>query len=117
VAELRATINAAAIELAEGYGTRMARESLFAAVTKVPAQPTMMEIALKVEADTGVTVEEMRCPLTVSHIVRPRQRAMHEMRETGLFSLAQIGRFFHRDHTSALHNIHRHKARMKAAGG
>lgn len=47
-------------------------------------------------------------------IVRARQEAMWEVRQRTNMSLPAIGRRFGRDHTTALHGIRQHAARLAA---
>ena len=55
--------------------------------------------------DTYYTIAALRGPTRQKDIVRLRQFAMWRMhRELG-WGLAQIGRYFNRDHTTALHSI------------
>jgi chromosomal replication initiator protein len=76
---------------------------------------TMKEIAQEVCLKRGVSMEQLRGPRRTRDIAWPRQEAMWQMVEAGRWSLPQIGRFFHRDHTSILHGRRRHAARRVGA--
>lgn len=64
--------------------------------------PTMREIAARVALEHGVTVEALKSRRQDRVAAWPRQQAMAEMHDTGLFSTPQIGRFFSRDHATVL---------------
>lgn len=72
----------------------------------------MAEIAADVCAARGVTICDLRSPNERSAVASgARQHFMFEAYATGQYSLAQIGRFLGRHHTTVLHGIRAHKAR------
>jgi hypothetical protein len=88
------------------------REPLrFAPVT--PGDDTRVVI-LGVANEHGLTMAQMVGPSTRQRYVLPRQKAMAEVcRLRPDLSLQQIGKFFsRRHHTTVLHGIRQHQARM-----
>jgi chromosomal replication initiator protein len=86
--------------------------------TLAPAN-TMREIAVAVAASHGCSVAELRGQSRIRIIARPRQEAMWLCRQVRLadgkhrYSLPLIGHFFGgRDHTTVLHAVRVHQARM-----
>ncbi len=77
--------------------------------------PTMAEIALEVAERCQITVADMRSPTRARRVSWPRQEAMARIRDLGGRSYPQIGAFFNRDHTTAMHSVKRHRERMEAA--
>lgn len=86
-----------------------------------PRRPTMKTIATAVAAKYGSSVEELMSDARQRAVVWPRQEAMWLMREEKAvngkprYSLPQIGHFFGRDHTTALHAIRAHEKRLAEA--
>jgi hypothetical protein len=82
---------------------------------KVPPVPpkTMRQIAREVSAQHGVPLVDMLSARRDRPTVYARQEAIYRMRTETLRSLPEIGRFFHRDHTTALHSVRTHKERMQ----
>ena len=74
---------------------------------------SMDAIASEVALRTGVAVWEMQGPLRDTHIKDARHEAMYLCRHEAHCSLTIIGRFFNRDHTTALHGIRKHAARLE----
>lgn len=73
------------------------------------------EVVSKVAAFYGVTVDEMIGPSRKKAIAEIRQEAYHALYETGRYSLPTIGGYFGgRDHTTIMHGIRSHKARLAA---
>lgn len=73
---------------------------------------TKHDIARRVAEQHKLTIEQLCGPSRLRRIVRPRQQAMAEMRETGRYSTTQIGQFFGgRDHTTVMHATRRHAER------
>lgn len=73
---------------------------------------SMAGIALHVAESHGLTVEDLKLRCSVHEIAHPRQEAMWRMRQTGRFSLPQIGRFFDRDHTTVLWAVRAYERRL-----
>ena len=73
----------------------------------------MMQIATNTAAANMLTVEKIRGRSRLQSVVWPRQDAMLAQREAG-HSLASIGRFWRRDHTTVMHGINAAKARENA---
>jgi chromosomal replication initiator protein len=51
----------------------------------------------------GITVEQLKGKRRTNSVALPRQMAMYLMRRTTTLSLTEIGRIFHRDHTTVIH--------------
>lgn len=79
-----------------------------------PARPTMRSIANRVAEKHGLTLDDLRSPSRRRPLVLARQEAIHEIRQATTQSLPAIGRFFDRDHTTVIHAIGRHAARLQA---
>lgn len=58
----------------------------------------------------GVTREQLKSPERTKDIVRARQELMHLLICAGM-SVAGIGRYLNRDHTTILHGVRAHKKR------
>lgn len=69
-------------------------------------------IMRRVGAQFGVTPTEMRGPRQTRAVAWARQAAMAAVREETPYSLPKIGRAFNRDHTTVLHALRQHEARM-----
>ena len=65
----------------------------------------------------GVTLNDIVGPFREARIVRARNEAIYQIRHTFTLSLPQIGRIFHRDHTTIMHSIRKEEARRAALGG
>jgi len=76
---------------------------------------TMKEICQEISDLYGVSVDELLGPKRTKSISNARQHAMYLMAEQRHLSLPRIGSFFNRDHTTILHGVRAHKARMEAA--
>jgi hypothetical protein len=63
-----------------------------------PAQLIIYNIALK----HGLTYADIMGKSRQAHIVTARHEAMYELHKTGKYTLSQLGRFMHRDHTTIL---------------
>lgn len=50
-----------------------------------------------------ITFEQITSKSRKRKYAHPRQEAMWELRQDGRWSFPQIGRLFHRDHTTAIH--------------
>jgi chromosomal replication initiator protein len=80
----------------------------------VHRERTMRAIAHGVAEHFGITLAEMRSVTRLARISRPRQEAMRQMYATGLYSNAQIARFFGlKDHKTVVHG--RRAAEARAA--
>ena len=76
---------------------------------------TMREIIADIAGLYGFTVEELTGPGRTKGVSNARQHAMYLMAQQQHLSLPQIGRFLgNRDHTTVLHGVRAHKARMEA---
>src|SRR3990167_1421361 len=80
---------------------------------RVPHHLSMATIAREVALRTGVPVEAMQGPSRVAWITEARHEAMYRCRHEAHCSLTIIGRYFNRDHTTALHGIRKHAARKQ----
>lgn len=81
------------------------------------SRPKMSEIAALVAERCNLTVTDLRGPSRRRAVVWPRQEAMALMRRVAGRSYPQIGQFFNRDHTTAIHGVRAHWARVEAARG
>lgn len=66
---------------------------------------SVAEIKVAVCAEFDVPMIDMTSERRGRAIARPRQAAMYLARHLTPFSLPNIGRFFHRDHTTVMHAI------------
>lgn len=81
----------------------------------IKVRVTMHEILDQVSNMYGFTVHELRGPGRTKGIAHARQHAMYLMAQQPHLSLPQIGRYLGgRDHTTILHGVRAHKARMEA---
>jgi len=68
-------------------------------------------IALEVAAAYGLTLGDLQSDRTDRRVAWPRQHVMHRLYAD--YSLPEIGRFLGgRDHTTVLHGVRAHQARM-----
>jgi chromosomal replication initiator protein len=75
------------------------------------AEATVADVARR----RGVTVKELRSDERNRRVAHARQEAMYELYATGLYSLPTIGTWFGgRDHTTVLHAVRAHEARLRA---
>jgi len=75
---------------------------------------TMRGIAIRVAAKHNLPMPEIFSKNRRHFVSQVRQEVMWECRAKG-YSLGQIGRFLGRDHTTIIHGIRAHEARMGAA--
>lgn len=61
----------------------------------------------------GVTYADVMSVRRTQQIVRARQHIMFELSQRTPWSIAQIGRFLGRDHTSVLHGVKKHQKRIE----
>lgn len=81
-----------------------------------PPTDSMRTILEHIALHYGLSVEALKGPCRARQVAWPRQEAMWLMHKTGRYSLPQIGRFLgYRDHTTVLHGIRRHQARVDKA--
>lgn len=74
-----------------------------------------VKIAKAVAKAHGITFQELVSARRHAHLVKARQHAMYEMRQNTGLSLPQIGKIIgKRDHSTVLHALRRHEARLKA---
>lgn len=82
-----------------------------------PSFPRMAQIAQEVAADYGIRVTDMLGQSVEHRFAHPRQdfwwrcRQVKDHRGKQRFSLPQIGRFSHRDHSTVRTGVIQHKAR------
>lgn len=84
-----------------------------------PVQPVarrvlMAEIISDVAIAYGLTVDELKGPDRSQRTSVPRQHAMWIMAKQPHLSFPKIGRFLSRDHTTIVHGVSRHQARIDA---
>lgn len=65
----------------------------------------------------GVTVEDVLGPARPHRLTLARQEAMYRLRLDMRWSLPRIGSFMNRDHSTVLHGIEQHRARLLKAAG
>jgi chromosomal replication initiator protein len=75
----------------------------------------MKQIAREVAAKHGVPMVDLKSARRDRPTVLARQEAIYRMRTETLRSLPEIGRFFNRDHTTALHAVRVHSKRLETA--
>lgn len=93
------------------------RRAFFARLDKLltpqPPMPSMVRIAGEVAAKHGVTVDELKSERRIHQFVRARQEAMWRCYHEARKSYPQIAQFFGgRDHTTAIHAVREHQARI-----
>ena len=81
---------------------------------QLDADPICWTILRRVALSHGVPAEQLLGRLRAPAISRIRFEAWAAMSEAGA-SYAQIGRLFRRDHTTVMHGVHSHRARMRGA--
>lgn len=70
-------------------------------------------IAIAIAKRYGFTIRDLKARSRLKHLVRARQHVMWQLREDTPMSLPEIGRFFGGlDHTTVLHGVRRHQARI-----
>ena len=74
---------------------------------------SMLEIAASVAGKHRLGVKDLKGQNKYRRVAQPRQEAMWEMHQAG-YSYPQIGRFLNRDHTTVMHGVRAHEARMGA---
>ena len=80
------------------------------------ARVTLESLKWEVARDYGVTVEELEGQGRTRSITVPRQDLMWRMVQAKRWSLPQIGRCLGgRDHTTVIHGVKAHQARLDAA--
>jgi chromosomal replication initiation ATPase DnaA len=90
-------------------------------LTLIGSALLMTDIADVVAAQHGLTADELLGPSMLKPVCRARFEAMWVMdqrrREDGQkrWSRCQIGRFFHRDHTTVINGVRRHAERLAEA--
>lgn len=81
-------------------------------IIHVNRRPAMFIIE-QVAKRWDLSAEDLLGPSRLKRIAHPRQQAMYEIRETLGYSLPRIGRIFgNRDHTTVLHSVRAHAARI-----
>lgn len=86
-----------------------------ARTTQVKCGPPAMQIVSDVAGRHGLTTNQILSRDTSRRFVWPRQEAMWCLHMTGRYAVAEIGRFFDRDHTTVLHGVRAHAKRMAEA--
>lgn len=74
--------------------------------------PLIEDIQSVVAARYGLTVRDIRARYRHKLLAYPRQTAMYLARQMTNRSLTEIGRVFHRHHTTVLHDIRRAEERI-----
>lgn len=78
-------------------------------------------IIAAVAAETGIAIDALKGEQRVARIAGARQLAIWRVADETELSLSEIGRLFHRDHTTVLHAIHvinqRRGADVRGYGG
>jgi chromosomal replication initiator protein len=83
----------------------------------VPLLP-MHQIAVQVASQHGISHAEIISHRRQRPLVRARQEAMYRCKKETSYSFVQIARYFGgRDHTTVLHAVSKHEARMKEVEG
>jgi chromosomal replication initiator protein len=73
------------------------------------------KIVARVAAKHGLTLADLKGPDKTKRVTHPRQQAMAELYATGRYSLPALGRYFGgRDHSTVLHGVKAHWARIQA---
>lgn len=72
---------------------------------------SLRDFIAEAAAEAGLTAAHITGPQRTLRVSEPRQKAMARAYATGLYSLPQIGRAFHRDHTTVLHACRKAAAR------
>lgn len=73
--------------------------------------PGMSQILADVAHATGVPAATIKGPTRGARAVAARYAFMAQAHATGRYSLAQIGRFVHRDHSTVVYGLKRHAQR------
>lgn len=79
---------------------------------ELAAMPNWRQITFQVALKHNVTVADILSRMRDAPIVKARYEAMWRLSTEGGLSTTQIGRFFKRDHTTALHGIRKHQWRL-----
>lgn len=83
-----------------------------------PVAVTMRSVATAVAAKYGLTLDDFKGPSRARCIAHPRQEAMAEIYKLGRYSMPQIGTLLGgRDHTTVLHGVRAHAARLAEREG
>lgn len=89
-------------------------EGAAALAVKHPATVILEEVATK----HGLTVEDIKGPSRKRYVARARQEAMWQMRQRTRLSFPEIARRCGRgDHTTAIHGVKAHEARLAEEQG
>lgn len=75
--------------------------------------PNARAIVAAVARKHGLTLNDLCCAMRSRPLVRARQEAMYEVMTRTMLSQPQIGRIFHREHTTIRHGVVAH---AKASG-
>lgn len=93
-------------------------ELRFAVSPDLTSRETMPTIAARICEEYGVTIDDLKGDRRTLVLTRARQHAMADMHETGRYSMPQIGYFLgRRHHTTVLHGIRAHRARLAIVKG
>lgn len=79
-----------------------------------PPRRSMDEICHEIARTYAMTVEDMKGPGRDRSFTIPRQHCMFVMSQQKHLSLPMIGKFLNRDHTTVLHGVRAHAARVAA---
>lgn len=91
-------------------------------VTEIPrpqrrslSAPTFKRVLAEVAESTDILAVAIVGDARARHISRPRQELMWRLHLLG-YSTLEIGRHMKRDHSTVVHGIHAHKARISDLG-
>lgn len=77
-----------------------------------PPRQRMADIIARVAEKHGVSISDIKGPSRLRMYAHPRQEAMSEMVDTGLWSTPNIGRVLGgRDHSTVIYGARAHKRR------
>jgi chromosomal replication initiator protein len=110
VRELEGVLNNIALHCEEGKSALtldMAETVMRSLVRDVERKVGIEEIQKKVAEYYKIRIADLRSPRRSVGIVRPRQVAMYLSKQLTTRSLPEIGRMFHRDHTTVIHAVRR----------
>ena len=110
LAPFEAHVRPVLVEWLRGSKTKPHPHDLVKLAVDHAASGPMRSIADAVVAQYGLTLAEMRGPSQRPAISHPRQHVMAALREAG-YSMAQIGSFLRRDHSTVVHGLRSHAMR------
>lgn len=94
------------------------RRPLFSEVVVPLTSPIIARTIVQQVADKfGLTVEQLVSDSRRQHLVFARQELYWRLHMETTWSIARIGRFLDRDHTTVLHGIRKHRKLLLAEAG